>query len=277
MNDNKILNEPEYTEIEVSGWWNGRAYVDVEVADEIYNDFFDTDNLDETDRRMIMSISKDTAEGKDYGEIVPCSMLNEYAREQIKNQIMDGNMFGTIWIDGNDLQWNWEPECTLDGKEVDFQDDLSDASKEHIVNAMLEDECMQGEINEVIDIEVSIHEAKDFVFDNLDDPQVVYEDNGIKVETSGKTSENIASIENTGTETISLEFYDCEEELEPGEVMYLSADDDGYRMLGDIMSDNFNCDMIEPSLDDMLATAESRAAQTNDGKANKEKDFGMEP
>ena len=142
----------ENVEIEVSGWWNGRATVDGEIDEQAYEDFFDVENLDDYREHMIKAISKINAEGNSLGDIVPADMLNEFSREQIFDQIMDGNMFGTIWADGNDIQWSWEPEVTLDGITVDFQDELSEASREHIAKEMLENQCQQGEVLELVDM-----------------------------------------------------------------------------------------------------------------------------
>lgn len=150
-------------ERELSGWWDGRATVDSPVDDKAYNDFFDLPNLGEHHEHMIKAISRNHAEGNWLGDIVPADMLNEDARDQIHDQIMDGNMFGTVSIDDNELEWSWYPTITLYGKDIDFQDDLSDASKEEITSAMLEGECVQGEVCERVNLDYSVYVDTDLI------------------------------------------------------------------------------------------------------------------
>lgn len=146
----------EYTkekEVDLSGWWTGSIYVDQgSISDEALDP-----EIDDVDRRMIHSIlgqfdsDKSHSEGHGGEDVVSVSYLDSYLREQIEQQIRDGNDFGTVWCDGEDISWNLEIECTLEGRDVDWWD-LSDASREHIAHGIIEDNWKQGEICELGEI-----------------------------------------------------------------------------------------------------------------------------
>ena len=162
---NSIVNITR--EVELSGWWTGRAVVDDVVDDLTLEEFFDMGCLDESDKSIIKAISQETDEEKSYtSDIVPACLLSDSSREQIANQIMNGNMFGDVWNNGKTLRWSWSPEVTIDGISIDFQNDLSEVSKAHIVNEMLNNEYHAGEINETDTICINVEIEPDENSDN---------------------------------------------------------------------------------------------------------------
>ena len=133
----------------VDGWWHGRAYIADSVTEDDLTSFFNIEELHECVRQLILSAHSCYDENQE--NAAPVSMLNDFSKEQILKQIMDGNLFGEIMDGfGRSLCWEWDPLFKLGGIEVEF-DDLSDSSREHIAKEML-DGCYCGKIFEYIDL-----------------------------------------------------------------------------------------------------------------------------
>jgi len=147
---NEYTNQKEF---DITGWWTGSIYVDQNHVSDSALDM----SVNETDRSMIRSILEnweptDDVAGK---EVVSVSYLNDYIRDEVYNQIMAGDDYGTVCFDGEDISWNLDIDCTLDGKEVDWRD-LSDGSREHIACDIIEDGYKQGEICELGTLEEKV-------------------------------------------------------------------------------------------------------------------------
>ena len=140
-------------DVDLSGWWTGSIYVDqAGVADNALDP-----DVDEADRKMIHSILEGWEPTDDVGgkEVVSVAYLNESLREQVEQQIKDGNDYGTVWYDGEDISWSLDLDCTLEGRSIDWWD-LSEVTREHIAHGIIEDCWKQGEICELGEIKESV-------------------------------------------------------------------------------------------------------------------------
>lgn len=128
------------------GWWNGRLYVDEKsITPEQYKMFFGKNEFGIT-FDTANCILKNRAEGF-MDEIVPADELSEEAISDIKTQVMDGYMSGTIYCEGQSLNWSWDSlEINMDDGEDTKFCQLSEGTKNHILNCMLDNECHCGEI-----------------------------------------------------------------------------------------------------------------------------------
>ena len=135
--------KPYETEVEVekSGWWHGNIMLDTnqEISEEQYVELFDTDAISYETVCRLMEL------GAESGEAVPAHCLRDHVREHIEQTVLNGDTTGDIFGDGP--TWEFWFKGTLEGEDIDW-DDLSEASQEHIVHGILEDECRQGEISE---------------------------------------------------------------------------------------------------------------------------------
>ena len=118
--------------------WSGRAYVDESKLTEAqYNTFFE---------RGAYGIKLDIANtilANKGDEVVPCDELDYDSRAQIKEAIIRGETYGTLYSDGQSLDWAWMPELTSEGDEVSLSD-LDEFALRHIASQMLDDECRWG-------------------------------------------------------------------------------------------------------------------------------------
>ena len=59
-------------------------------------------------------------------------------KKQIGEQICDGNLNGTIQVNGYEVEWVWDPVCRLDGKPVDLEDIVDEINIEEMAGEMLD-------------------------------------------------------------------------------------------------------------------------------------------
>ena len=59
-------------------------------------------------------------------------------KKQIEEQICDGNLSGTIQINGYEVGWVWDPICRLDGNPVDLEDIADEIKIEEMAGEMLD-------------------------------------------------------------------------------------------------------------------------------------------
>ena len=57
---------------------------------------------------------------------------------QIEEQICDGNLNGTIQVNGYEVDWVWDPICRLDGNPVDLEDIVDEINIEEMAGEMLD-------------------------------------------------------------------------------------------------------------------------------------------
>jgi len=131
-----------------SGNWYGRIFVDEpQITPEQYKMFFGKYQYG-ISFNMANAILDNRVHGNDE-EIVPADELCEEAKAQIKAMITeDGDMEGTIIIEGFTLDWKWEPVITCDqtGGNVTIKD-MEKHSINKILTDMLDNEAHWGEWN----------------------------------------------------------------------------------------------------------------------------------
>ena len=59
-------------------------------------------------------------------------------KKQIGEQICDGNLNGTIQVNGYEVEWVWDPVCRLDGNPVDLEDIVDEINIEEMAGEMLD-------------------------------------------------------------------------------------------------------------------------------------------
>lgn len=59
-------------------------------------------------------------------------------KKQIGEQICDGNLNGTIQVNGYEVEWVWDPVCRLDGNSVDLEDIVDEINIEEMAGEMLD-------------------------------------------------------------------------------------------------------------------------------------------
>ena len=59
-------------------------------------------------------------------------------KKQIGEQICDGNLNGTIQVNGYEVEWVWDPVCRLDGKPVDLEEIVDEINIEEMAGEMLD-------------------------------------------------------------------------------------------------------------------------------------------
>lgn len=78
-------------------------------------------------------------------------------KKQIKESIRDGFFTGNLYVGINEVEWEWEPDCFVDGESVALSDLKDDSAIEDIVGLMLEGtEFGEKEIEVPIDIDVTV-------------------------------------------------------------------------------------------------------------------------
>ena len=137
--------------IEQYGSWNGGVNLSLnqDISKEMYKEAFEKDFISFDTVRGIME------KGEHTNEVVSASYLDDYCRDSIKNAILDGYSNGTINLKSGSIDWEVDIDCTLDGSDFRF-DDLSEVSKEHVLNAILEDNCKWGELTEDINVDYEV-------------------------------------------------------------------------------------------------------------------------
>ncbi len=131
-----------------SGNWYGRIYVDEpEITPEQYKMFFGKYQYG-ISFKMANFILDNRVNGNDE-EIVPADELCDEAKAQIKAMVIeDGDMDGTIEIEGFTLKWKWEVRITCDqtGEDITTQN-LDEHALRKILTDMLDNEAHWGEWN----------------------------------------------------------------------------------------------------------------------------------
>lgn len=138
-------------DVDYSSWWYGNVVATnaVDLTEEDYNEAFSGYTSYNMAKSLIDGY-KDEA-----SEAMPMFEANEWICDEIKDDILSGNGFGTVRV--NDAYIDWELLYSESGRDnADFFN-LTEESQEHIVNAILNDCCKQGELNESIycDVEIS--------------------------------------------------------------------------------------------------------------------------
>ncbi len=246
------------TDIELSGWWVANIVVSpsYELTQEKYEEYFDKD-----------MVSFDMAEsllenGEELGECLSASCLNGYCREEIKRAMLEnGDDYG-VSNDFNDVP-DWEfnyLDLTLDGEEADWNN-LDDASKEHIVNCVLEDNCKQGEVCMIESLSYCIDTDDITVDDDLFEGCITINDIDCEF-TYDKDADN---IEIESGYTVCGEWHDAP----------IPVEQIPYRCQEIVSAIKEACEDIEhelPSLDEKLEAAESKASNLSDIQEEKAKD-----
>lgn len=126
-----------------------------------------------------------------------------------------------------------------------------------------------------------VRKAAEYIQEHEGQKNTVYDNDGIKVSTTGHDSDFIATVENNTNSPVSFEFEhigidgNLEAEsfsVEAHDWCGIEANQDGYITLAAFMNDQVDIEFEEPSLDDMLAAAEARGAQANDDLKSKSHD-----
>lgn len=123
--------------------WAGRIYVDEKkITPQEYKEFFERGEF-VISFKVANTILRNREEGN-FDECVPADQLIQEARNDIKRQVM-GNYEteGVIELEGQTLNWKWEPEITRDREEISIED-LEDYELEKILTDMLDNECHWG-------------------------------------------------------------------------------------------------------------------------------------
>lgn len=260
----KIINGQ--TDIELSGWWVANIVVSpsYEFTQEKYEEYFDKDMVSFD---MVESLLEN---GEELGECLPASCLNGYCREEIKRAMLEnGDDYG-VSNDFNDVP-DWEfnyLDLTLDGEEADWNN-LDDASKEHIVNCVLEDNCKQGEVCMIESLSYCIDTDDITVDDGLFEGCITINDIDCEF-TYDKDTDN---IEIESDDTVCGEWHDVP----------IPVENIQYRCQEIVLAIKEACEDIErelPSLDEKLDAAESKqheaveqcSSEVSDTKDEKAKD-----
>ena len=120
--------------------WSGRAHINEDkLTKEQYNTFFErgTYGIKFDIANLILAEKGD--------EVVPCDELDYDSRAQIKEAITRGETYGTLYSDGQSIDWLWEPELTSEGDEVSLSD-LDEFALSSIAEQMLDSEAHWGMI-----------------------------------------------------------------------------------------------------------------------------------
>ena len=215
-------------DIEKFGSWNGGVKLDLnqDITKEMYEEAFEQESIPFSTVRSIME------KGEVTNEAVPASCLDDYYRDSIKNAIMDGYDCGTVYLESGTIGWELDIECTIDGQLFDFED-LTEASKEHVLNAVLEDNCKWGELVEYIHEEYEVDVSGIAVCS--------YDENYLE-------GEICINDQNGNLETCSFEY-----NMESEELSFHKYSSPGW-MTGSSYETNLP-DMIEDNLEEIHTTA----------------------
>lgn len=240
------------------GWWQANIYLSStdKLTQEDYEKYFDTDVVSFNTVKSILENNEETYES------FPARYLKSDCRKEIRNAILDNGEQYTI-LDDFTLMPNWGYSfhaSSIDGEEIDWYD-IDGRSQEHIADCIVNDNCVQGDLcvtkyfiysidTEDITVDDGIYEGIITVNDMECDFRYIEKDNEIKIETP-------------------YDLYDMWNNIP------ISSDDLSYHCKEITSAIKTACEYIEeelPSLDEKIASAESKTKNIFDTKNEKTKD-----